>query len=125
MTDYETLVVTLQQDEILETSGYHVDTAENVDAALVLLESSRVDLVLTDLKMPGRTGLDLLDVMLRVDEPSTFGGPGLHPVLATVLFEARRVRPIIGLIERCEARVAPLTFRYRLPLERSRSHGTA
>ena len=44
----------------LEDLGYHVLEAENAAAALVLLERERVDLLLTDVIMPGgTTGFDL------------------------------------------------------------------
>jgi two-component system response regulator HydG len=44
----------------LESEGYRVFTASGVDAAIGILESTRVDLVITDLKMPGASGLDLI-----------------------------------------------------------------
>lgn len=44
----------------LASQGYVVFTAQNVPEALRLLEDSKVDLVITDLKMPGASGLDLV-----------------------------------------------------------------
>jgi DNA-binding NtrC family response regulator len=44
----------------LTAEGYEVFTAGNVSEAVHLLESARVDLVITDLKMPGGSGLDLV-----------------------------------------------------------------
>jgi len=44
----------------LRREGYDVLTAGDVDAAVVQLESDEVDLVLTDMQMPGKTGLDLI-----------------------------------------------------------------
>ena len=41
-------------------SRYQVHTAANVDDALAVLRSERIDLVLSDMQMPGRGGLDLL-----------------------------------------------------------------
>ncbi len=40
--------------------GYDVATAGDVDSALALLEADDYDVVLSDLQMPGRTGLELL-----------------------------------------------------------------
>ena len=40
--------------------GYHVECAENAKQALSILESSVFDIILTDLKMPGLDGLELL-----------------------------------------------------------------
>lgn len=44
----------------LSSQGYVVFTAQNVSQALRLLEDTPVDLVITDLKMPGASGLDLV-----------------------------------------------------------------
>lgn len=44
----------------LASQGYQVFTAQDVSGAMRLLEDTRVDLVITDLKMPGASGLDLL-----------------------------------------------------------------
>jgi len=40
--------------------GYHVECAENAKQALSILESTVFDIILTDLKMPGMDGLELL-----------------------------------------------------------------
>lgn len=44
----------------LEDAGYPVDTAANVDEALELFREKHHPLVVTDIKMPGKTGIDLL-----------------------------------------------------------------
>jgi two-component system response regulator PilR (NtrC family) len=44
----------------LRREGYDVLTAGDVDTAIAQLESDEVDLVLTDMQMPGKTGLDLI-----------------------------------------------------------------
>ena len=44
----------------LRREGYEVLTAGDVDTAIAQLESDEVDLVLTDMQMPGKTGLDLI-----------------------------------------------------------------
>lgn len=44
----------------LTSKGYQVFTAEEVPSALRILESTTIDLVLTDLKMPGVSGLELI-----------------------------------------------------------------
>ena len=44
----------------LSLQGFQVFAAGNVAEAVRLLESIAVDLVITDLKMPGATGLDLV-----------------------------------------------------------------
>ncbi len=44
----------------LSAQGYQVLTASNTPKAIEILESSPVDLVITDLKMPGPSGMDLV-----------------------------------------------------------------
>ncbi|HET7294370.1 MAG TPA: sigma-54 dependent transcriptional regulator [Vicinamibacteria bacterium] len=46
--------------ELLRSRGFSVSGASGVEEALKALERSPVDVVLTDLKMPGLTGLDLI-----------------------------------------------------------------
>jgi len=60
------------QREILETilssEGYDVTTASSGEAAMKFVESRRFDLVLTDLKMAGMSGLDLLKELTNFDK---------------------------------------------------------
>jgi len=44
----------------LESQGYQVFTAPNVTDAVEILETTAIDLVVTDLKMPGASGMDLI-----------------------------------------------------------------
>jgi len=44
----------------LVSKGFHVYLAGNVSEALAVLESSHIDLVITDYKMPGASGLELI-----------------------------------------------------------------
>jgi two-component system response regulator PilR (NtrC family) len=44
----------------LRREGFEVSTAGDVDTALLAIDSDDYDLVITDIQMPGRTGLDLL-----------------------------------------------------------------
>jgi two-component system response regulator PilR (NtrC family) len=50
--------------------GMEVATAANVDQALGLLEADDFDLVMTDVQMPGKTGIDLLRAV-KVSAPDT------------------------------------------------------
>ncbi len=62
--------------DLLGTSGYSVRTAPSAERALQIMESSAFDLVLTDLKMTGMTGIDLAQkVMERM--------PGVPVVIIT------------------------------------------
>ena len=55
---------------VLENAGYTVTDAANVDGALELLRRIPVDVVLTDVQMPGRTGVELAQLVVR-DFPGT------------------------------------------------------
>jgi DNA-binding NtrC family response regulator len=44
----------------LQTIGYQIYTASNVQSAIKLLRSVNIDLVITDLKMPGENGIELV-----------------------------------------------------------------
>ncbi len=48
-------------EELLQAQGYAVETAANGMAALQKLQMDRFDMVVTDLYMPGMTGLELID----------------------------------------------------------------
>lgn len=51
--------------ELLEGRGYEVDTATSVDQAEYSLETNAYQTVVTDLKMPGRSGLELVGTCRR------------------------------------------------------------
>ena len=53
--------------KILNHAGYEVTTAPDGGAALGLLKSSRYDLLLVDLKMPGLSGLETLTMARKID----------------------------------------------------------
>jgi two-component system, cell cycle sensor histidine kinase and response regulator CckA len=50
---------------VLESAGYDVTDAADVDSALELLRRSPVDVVLTDVQMPGRSGVELAQLVVR------------------------------------------------------------
>jgi len=51
----------------LQARGYHVDAISNGDDALALLRDNAYDLVLLDEQMPGRRGLEVLELLRRQD----------------------------------------------------------
>lgn len=51
----------------LQARGYHVDAIANGDDALTLLKDNPYDLVLLDEQMPGRRGLEVLEILRRQD----------------------------------------------------------
>jgi DNA-binding NtrC family response regulator len=46
--------------DLLRKEGFNVLTASDVDKALPLIDQQDLDLIMTDLKMPGKSGMDLL-----------------------------------------------------------------
>lgn len=46
--------------EALRREGYHVDAADGAEGALHLVEKRLYNLVISDMKMPGLSGLELL-----------------------------------------------------------------
>ncbi len=53
--------------EVLEEEGYHSFAAASGMEALDLLKSQIIDVVLTDVKMPGMTGIDLLEKIKEIN----------------------------------------------------------
>jgi CheY-like chemotaxis protein len=51
----------------LQARGYHVDAISNGDDAITLLKDNPYDLVLLDEQMPGRRGLEVLEILRRQD----------------------------------------------------------
>ncbi len=52
-------------NDLLSTSGYLVRTAPSAERALQILESATFDLIITDLKMTGMSGIDLARQVLQ------------------------------------------------------------
>ena len=50
-------------EKLLTRHGLEVLTASSGDVALEILSATRVDVVLLDLKMPGKSGVDVLQAM--------------------------------------------------------------
>lgn len=59
VVDDEEAIRLLYREELSE-AGYQVDTAEDGMEALRMVEESRPDLIMIDLRMPGMDGLELL-----------------------------------------------------------------
>jgi DNA-binding response OmpR family regulator len=51
--------------KVLEREGYHVESAGDVDSALEALRARPFDLVVCDYRMPGKTGMDLIQELKR------------------------------------------------------------
>ncbi len=57
--------------ELLREAGYEVATASNGRDALALLECFQPDLLLTDVRMPGLSGLDLMRAARESRHPAS------------------------------------------------------
>ena len=68
IVDDELFFRKLYRDLLLE-EGYRVDVCDNGDDAIALLRQRQVDLVLTDMVMPGRNGLEVLRVARSLENP--------------------------------------------------------
>jgi CheY-like chemotaxis protein len=74
---------------LMQGRGYHVDAASNGDDAIELVRLAAYDLVLLDEKMPGRTGMQVLDEIRRLD-------PRVPVVMITKSEEDRTMTEAIG-----------------------------
>jgi DNA-binding NtrC family response regulator len=68
--DEETLTYSLYQSFILAKHNYEVVTAASGEEASAKLETADYDLVITDISMPGMSGLELL-ARIRKNYPQT------------------------------------------------------
>lgn len=73
----------------LQQRGYHVDAIANGDDALALLREEPYDLVLLDERMPGRRGLEVLEIIRKED-------PHARVVMITKSEEDRTMTEAIG-----------------------------
>jgi DNA-binding NtrC family response regulator len=51
--------------KVLEKEGHAVEGAESVDRALQMLDSRSFDLIVCDYRMPGKSGIDLLEELAK------------------------------------------------------------
>jgi CheY-like chemotaxis protein len=73
----------------MQGRGYHVDAASNGDDAIELVRLTPYDLILLDEQMPGRTGMQVLDEIRRLD-------PRVPVVMVTKSEEDRTMTEAIG-----------------------------
>ncbi len=53
---------------LLEGAGYHVVTADSAESALAAFGESDISVTITDIKMSGMDGIELLDAIKRIDD---------------------------------------------------------
>ncbi len=67
-TDIELMLHTLEQADLKPLGGdFEMEVRANAEGALQLLSERSVDLVLTDLMLPGMSGLDLVSRLQAID----------------------------------------------------------
>jgi two-component system, response regulator, stage 0 sporulation protein F len=54
--------------KLLEDEGYAVECAEDGEKALNIVRSTHIDLMLTDMRMPGMSGIELLKQVRKIRE---------------------------------------------------------
>ena len=54
--------------KLLTESGYSVFTADRAETAIEIFTENEISVTLTDIKMPGRDGIELLDQIKATDE---------------------------------------------------------
>jgi DNA-binding NtrC family response regulator len=78
MVDNMSLILIVDDDRnlckilkaLLEKSGFSVLVTHDVDSALPIIKEQDLDLIITDLKMPGKSGMDLLSLS-KAEKPAT------------------------------------------------------
>ncbi len=54
--------------KLLEDEGYAVECAEDGEKALEIVRNTHIDLMLTDMRMPGMSGIELLKQVRKIRE---------------------------------------------------------
>ena len=70
IVDDEEMIRELLSSALLQ-EGYICHQAANVDDAFLVLDEQRVDLVISDIMMPGRSGVELLRDLKKIDPDIT------------------------------------------------------
>ena len=104
----------------LRREGYQVSTAEDGEAALAALAAGQLDLLITDVRMPEMSGVDLLREAKRLD-------PGLSVVMMTAYGSKETVLEALRLgatdyVEKTPNLKDELVLRVRKELDRKRLH---
>lgn len=75
--DEKDILVTFQ--DLLEMEGYEVICANNVRTALIRFHELKPDIIITDMMMPGMSGMELIKTIRNGDE---------HPHIPIILMSA-------------------------------------
>ena len=105
-------------EEILKRNGFGVSVAQSYEEALERLSTDKISLILTDIKMPGKTGMDLLKVVqdLYPDLPvvllTAFGDENLWVEALSsgavdLIPKPFRKQEVLDIVQRTLARLRP------------------
>ena len=87
-------------DEVLSEHGYRVFTAENADRALEILQQQHIDIMLTDVIMPGMNGYQLamevqrLYPQVKIQVISGYGENHFEGTVHQELHQNRLIKPV-------------------------------
>lgn len=99
--DEKTFLMSLSEGLGMLNKNLNVLTAENGEEAMKILDSSKIDLLITDLKMPKKDGFDLLEHVLKYT-------PGLPAIVMTAHYDESMFRGLNVIGWQCMEK--PLDF---------------
>ena len=110
--------IRLMLSAALKREGHAVQLATDGPSALALLDAEPVDLIVTDIRMPGMTGIELLDAAKRID-------PNLSVIMMTAFGSKDTVLDALRLgatdyVEKGDKLKDELLLRIRKELSRKR-----
>jgi len=73
----------------LELEGFEVATAESGEQALELVKKEEFDLVFSDIRMPGLSGIDLFRAIKKIR-------PEMPTILTTAFFYEAEIKEVVG-----------------------------
>jgi len=92
-------------EEILGSSGYDITSVDNTELAVGMAVQKKPDIILMDLKMPGKSGFELADEMKRMSKLDNV------PVIAMSAFFREDFNSLINLcgIKKCLKKPFPVS----------------
>ncbi len=76
------------ESKLLSLAGYSVTTAQTAEDALEMLKQKSPDILLTDLTLPGMSGIDLIKELKKIN-------PGVKAILSSGFEQDERVQQVL------------------------------